>query len=355
MHSIFGGDISYLFLTILLQTEFTIKGDVNMKKFLSFILTICIVLSASSISFYAINENNCFTEQTIEFNEWDEYQKISSMSCQQLIELGYTKSEVSEIKNFDYENEIRRRAALDDNTLRLYKYTPSEIKELRAAAAMEKIPASIMKSISTATMTTRLKYISDGSRQESGKTMYYVNLRFFWQWNKMPFFRLFDMIAIAFNSTTANKFTYCAQSNQIIRIRYSAVSANATDYKKTLTWDQDASKIYCISKKFSLENKDLNNLPSHFAYYGYGNFQLTNRSKNARLYVDAAYGHTTVNITPSFSLSFSGSPISGGIDFCAGMDEQHCTGQFYENFTIAKSYIYHGTVYGKNDTGGNAA
>lgn len=32
-----------------------------------------------------------------------------------------------------------------------------------------------------------------------------------------------------------------------------------------------------------------------------------------------------------------------------------CTGYFYENFTIAKNYIYHGTVYGKNGTGGTAA
>ena len=60
-------------------------------------------------------------------------------------------------------------------------------------------------------------------------------------------------------------------------------------------------------------------------------------------------------MTPNFSLEFSKNPISCGIDFSFGMDEQHCTGYFYENFTIANNYIYHGTVYGKNNTGGNAS
>lgn len=98
--------------------------------------------------------------------------------------------------------------------------------------------------------------------------------------------------------------------------------------------------------------KDEDGIMTHFAYDGYGRVQLTNRSNNARLRIDASYGHAIISVTPSFSISLSGDTPS--IDFGIGVDEQHCTGEFYENYTITKPNIYHGTIYGKNNTGGTA-
>ena len=43
-----------------------------------------------------------------------------------------------------------------------------------------------------------------------------------------------------------------------------------------------------------------------------------------------------------------------GINFGFGIDEQHCTGWFFEDYTVSTSYVFHGVVRGKNNTGGAA-
>lgn len=129
-----------------------------------------------------------------------------------------------------------------------------------------------------------------------------------------------------------------------------ALASGDTKEDQVVSWVYSSSKPNSISAKFYTCMKNSGGAVTHFAYSGYGFFQLTNRSKNARLYVDASYGHTTLNITPSYSLNGSGLDLS--VDFCLGMDEQHCTGYYYENFTISRNYVYDGLVYGRNSTGG---
>ena len=323
------------------------------KKSLSIFLTLVLMLSIFSISSYAISAEELVTEKNITINEWDEYKSIVSKTDNELIELGCTEEDIANIRKFNYEEEIRNRAALDDQALKSYGYTTEEITELRKAAAMDNIPENVIQAISTATMTSKLSYVSNGSRKENNSTMYYVNMKYSWSWSRIPFFRVVDMVAVVFASSTSNSFTYCVQSNNKVHADLISVHPSYSTYSQVEPWVYSTKKANSISAKFALALTDGNGVITHFAYRGYGTFQLTNRSNKARLYVDAAYGHTTINIVPNYSLSGSG--LSVGIDFRVGMDEQHCTGYFYENFTIAKNYIYHGTVYGKNGTGGTAA
>lgn len=275
------------------------------------------------------------------------------MSDKELDEFGYTKEEIIEIRNFNYESEIRNRAKLDNKTLKAYGYTEKEIEELRRIASMENIPENEIKKISTATMTSKLYYISSGSRIEAGSTMYYVNLKYSWSWSKIPFFTIVDMVAVAFSSSTSDKFTYCVQSTDKVHAELISVHPSYSTRSQVEPWVYSTKKPNSISAEFALGVKDTDGILTHFAYSGYGTFQLTNRSNKARLHIDACYGHTTINIVPNYSLSGSG--LSVGINFKLGMDEQHCTGYFYEDYTIAKNYIYHGTIYGKNNTGGTAS
>ena len=322
-----------------------------MKKTISILLAIYFFVISLSVSSFAISGKDLLSNKNVIINEWDEYNKIISMTDKELLNFGYTKQEIKEIRNFDYEKEIRYRATLDDKTLKAYGYTNKDIKELRQVATMDNIPDNVIKSISKSTLTSSLRYDSSGSRIEGNAPMYYVNLKYSWSWNRIPFFRIVDMVAIVFASSTSNSFTYYAKSNYKVHANLVALSSAYSNYNQEISWVYSTDKPNSISAKFSLGLNNVEGDLTHFAYSGYGYFQLTNRSNTSRLYIDACYGHTTVNVVPNYSLSGTG--LSIGIDFRIGMDEQHCTGYFYEDFTIATNYIYHGTVYGKNNTGGS--
>ena len=318
----------------------------NIKKFLSFALALTII-TVLSMPAYAYSAGK---EKIFSINEWDEYQRVVSMSDNELLEAGYTKEDITQIRNFNYEEEIKKRAALDDETLKAYRYTDHEIKELREAAEMEKIPESVMRSISSSTMTSELKYQGNGSYVAGGSTMYYVDMKYSWSWSRIPYFTLMDMVAIAYNSSVSNQFIYTSVSGYNLRCHFQPLSSMDSAISQVKNWTYSTSKPNYISAKFAIGYYDDSGALTHFVYSGYGFFRLTNRSNNAQLYVDAAYGHATISINPSYSVSVSGASI--GLSFSSGVDEQHCTGWFYEDFTITRNRIYYGVVYGKNNTGG---
>ncbi len=323
----------------------------SIKKIISVLIVISLLFSVFSISTFASNINLIGTEKVVVINEWDEYKRITSMSDAELIALGYTTEKIAEIRAFDYEEEIRKTAKLSDEILISYGYTNEEIVALRKAASMKIIPENIIREISTATMISVLTYSSSGSRVEAGKTMYYVNMEYSWEWDHVPVFKLIDMVAVAYNSSTSDEFTYYATSANKVHADLKAMATGDTTVSQTVSWVYSVDKPNSISASFYICQKNSAGAVTHFAFSGHGKFQLTNRSNNARLYVDASYGHAIINIAPSYSIDLDGVDI--GIDFNFGIDEQHCTGYFYEDFTISRNYIYDGVVYGKNTTGGH--
>lgn len=317
---------------------------------MAFLVVIEMVFSFLFVNVSAVSAESEKIAKSTTINEWEQYNDIVSSTDADLKQKGYTEAEIAEIRSFDYEKEIRNRASLSDEMLYKYGYSDSEITELRNAAKLEDIPVSVMKTISSATMTTTLRYLSNGSRVEGGKTMYYVNMKFSWSWSRIPIFRLFDIVVVAFDSSTADKFSYCVQSSNQVHAKLKELSTSKI-IDRAYNWTLSTKYYNSIYVKFPICNHDVNANVSHFVYNGYGTFQLTNRSNKARLFVDACYGHTTTNIVPSFSISGTGPSLN--VSLVLGMDDQHCTGYFFENFTISKNYIYHGTVYGKSNSGGS--
>lgn len=210
---------------------------------------------------------------------------------------------------------------------------------------LDKIPEAVVKDISSSTLSSYLKVVSYGTLKENNKDVRYVDLEYHWTWNRVPFFTLSDMVAVAFGSNTSYKYAYKKVSNYRVTAPLSPVVSGVSLINQNIDWNYDTNKKDAIFAKFALALKGDNSRLEHFCWGGSGKFRLTNVNFNSRLYIDAAYGHTTIQFSPSFSVNISG--ISGGINFGFGMDEQHCTGLFYENFKIDNSYIYHGTIYGK--------
>lgn len=323
----------------------------SLKRCAVVVFTLMFLFSVLSLNVLATDSKELISSDKTIVNEWDEYIRITSMSDKELAKAGYSEDEIIEIRKFDYEKEIRNRARLDDDTLKKCGYTDKDIVELRQAAAMKTIPEDVMRSISETTMTSKLEYLDSNSRIEAGSTMYYVNLKFSWTWSRTPIFKLVDMVAVGYNSDDV-EFVYCAQSNHKVYANLISVNPSYSNVNQTENWVYSTSKANSISAKFAVALTDEEGVLTHFARSGYGIFQLTNRSNHERLYVDACYGHTTINIVPNYSVSTSGTSI--GINFRVGMDEQHCTGWFYEDYTISTSYVYYGVVEGKDNTGGAA-
>lgn len=320
------------------------KNNKEFRNTVSVFLVLIILISICSIGAFATDVESLEKGTTV-INEWDEYNRIVSMSDKKLSEAGYNKDEIAEIRAFDYEAEIKNRAKLDNQTLKAYGYTDKEIEELRQAAAMDEIPESVMKSISTSTMTSKLSYVSNGSRFEGNGTMYYVNMKFSWSWSRIPIFRLYDMVAVGYNSLAADQFSYCKQTNNNVHADLKPLLSNLPTHSQVVPWTYSTNKPNAISAKFQIGMQDMNGVLTHFAYDGYGTFQLTNRSNYARVFIDACYGHMTVSVNPGFGVNLSGGEAK--INFNLGFDEQHCTGHFFEDFSITDNYIQHGTVIGK--------
>lgn len=107
-----------------------------MKRMVSILVAILFLL-IFPLSVFA-NSKTLMNE--IKINEWENYKKISSMNDNELLSKGYSEAQISKIRSFNYEEEIRFRANLPDEKLVLYGYTKEEIDELRAAAALKEIP-----------------------------------------------------------------------------------------------------------------------------------------------------------------------------------------------------------------------
>ena len=317
-----------------------------MKRMVSILVAILFLL-IFPLSVFA-NSKTLMNE--IKINEWENYKKISSMNDNELLSKGYSEAQISKIRSFNYEEEIRFRANLPDEKLVLYGYTKEEIDELRAAAALKEIPESVMKSISTSTMTSSLKYLRNGSYSVLERPMYYVDLEYTWSWKRIPYFTVVDMVAVAFNSSGSESYVYTSVSGYNVRADLIAIESGYSNRTQVEPWVWDTSKANSVSASFAVAIKNNDRTITHFAYNGTGRLRLENRSNNGRLYIDAAYGHTTINIYPTYSLDLSGGSIS--LNFKIGMDEQHCAGVFLEDFTIRLADVYHGTIWGKNGTGG---
>ena len=81
------------------------------------------------------------------------------------------------------------------------KVAPVQQNEDKSTDAKKEIPESVMKSISTSTMTSSLKYLRNGSYSVLERPMYYVDLEYTWSWKRIPYFTVVDMVAVAFNSS----------------------------------------------------------------------------------------------------------------------------------------------------------
>lgn len=338
------------------QKQIILKlGENFMKKFTSILLTLITlisVLSFSSVSYAqntdvlqseGITTNSVNGETITEYNEYEMYKKIASKTDAQLKAEGYSDENIEYIRDFDFEEEIRLRASLPYETLKTYGYTDSEIKELKEIKSTDTLAEIQKKSIARATLGSSIRIHKKGTLTENGKKVNYVDLKYMFKWKRIPMFLLSDIVVIAFNSGNSSQYAYKKVSSYCMKAPLTVLSNNKTS-NQNISWKIDTKSGKAVSAKFAIGLKNMDGTMYSMCWGGTGYLRLTN-PKKARLYIDACYGHTTINIVPSFSVSTSGT-ASIGISLRKGMDARHDTGYYYDNFKIDNSYVYEGVVIG---------
>lgn len=319
----------------------------NLKRSVSIICAASLIFSTLIFAGAAPsdNETNTQTQETT-INEYEYYQKIISMSDEELMKQGCSEQEIREIRNFSFEDEIRKRAALDDDTLHKYGYTDEEIDELRSFARKRSISNNDVARIAEATLTTSFSLRQQGTRVSAGVTFRYVDTLYTWQWNRIPFFVLNDMIAIYFGSDDANEYRYdkCCDGE----VKYE-VTEMFTGNEKTYStnWEtkkENDGRTVHATIPLGIKNAGTGVL-ERFTYSGIAQLRIESRGLNNCLYIDAVYGHSQIQISPSFSLSPKNG-ADGAINFRIGMDEQHCCADFEPDFTLETGKRHMGNVSG---------
>ncbi len=316
------------------------------KRFLSLLMSILTITFTfiPTLEVFA-NEQPQITNNYQYINEYDMYCDLKEKSEKELLVYGYSKEEVQAIRDFNYEEAVRQRAKLPTETLIKYGYTKEEIIELKELEKLETIPSSTLKAISRGTLGSSIRVTKKGKLVEGGKTVNYVDLKYSFKWKRVPVFTLTDLVVIAFNSSNSNKFIY-----KIVSDNTHKLTANLTNLitgeklKANASWKFDTKSAQAVSAKFAIGLKDSSGNLTHMCWNGSGTIRLTNASSKSRLYIDACYGHTTINLVPNFSINLSG--VSIGVSLRKGMDSRHDTGYYYSNFTIDDSYVYEGVVLG---------
>lgn len=316
------------------------------NKALSFFMSIlAIVIAISPVVETFANEQLIFDDNYKYMNEYDMYCELKEKSDEELSIEGYSNKEIKEIKNFDFEEAIKQRAKLPTETLLKYGYTQKEIEELKELEKLETIPTAVLKEISRDTLGSSIRVAKKGTILENGTKVNYVDLKYSFKWKRVPVIMFIDFVAIAFNSSNSNQFIY-----KIVSDGTHKLTANLTELEtgsktsQIVSWKFDTNSQKAVSAKFAVGMKNSSGKVTHMCYSGSGTIRLTNTSSKSRLYIDACYGHTIINIAPSFSVNLKG--VSASISPKKGIDARHDTGYYYSDFTIDNSYVYSGVVLG---------
>lgn len=329
-----------------------------MKKSIAVLVCICTLVCSCTFFVSAGSTTSVKVEKT---NEYDVYNEYSKMTDKQLKKEGLTQEQIKYIRNFNFEDAIRYRASLSDETLESYGYSEKEIGELRAVASSDKISEADMRSISELTLKSYLRAIKRGNDTSgSADINYYCLMEYKFKWNRPPFFTFMDCIAISYrpNNSDALRYQKVYDGGSIIASDYSKYKLKVNYYdefsqenfSEYYEWELDDSGS-AISTSF---------IPGVNAYYtdpvtdqvysiicksGSGWFRLGYRYSSTAPYFCANYGHTIITWTPSFSIT------NFDVNFGFGVDEQKQKGWFDSDLTLNASQAHTEGVFGVGDTG----
>jgi hypothetical protein len=268
-----------------------------MKTIQRLFLVFVIITTFTLTAFASDVKSN--TSTTI--NEYDFLLDLNKESDSVLIERGYAANDIRVIRNAKeaYVNHLKACARLTPSALENLGYTKDQITSLQSFNGSE---SQIRALAATLDFNLTIDYVTWSSSDDRTN----ARLRFDFEWNGVPLIKTTDIIALSWNDWTINgKTAY---------VTYTNIYGNGSDFNRTATYVQNSGPTsYGGGYKFAMTQS--NNL--YWAKSGLGIFTLYHNHTEKDLSAYAEYGHSTITVTPTFSI-----PGYGSISFSYGTDTQ---------------------------------
>lgn len=225
-------------------------------------------------------------------NEYDILKTYQSLSDTKLQAMGYSNSDIQELRSFSLEESIYERSLLPTNELIKMGYTNEQIAILREYNGEEITPNSDVYAL-LATMST---YIGKTSLTSTKAQLYYS-----WSWSVLPTFTGTDAFAVSWLGADANSYPITmVKTASSAYVNYYIGSI----YSTTTNLSTNTSINTLKSSDFPMKKSD-----GSWAKVGELSFTIQPGSGSSNLYsveVQGAYAHSTATFTGSIGISATG-------------------------------------------------
>lgn len=216
-----------------------------------------------------------------------------------LASAGYEDEDIAKIKNYKeiLSEHIAELNTFSDDVLVELGYSESQIEDIRTFDGSETQMARISATVTINTHPVDFAYDGDYTR---GRFVYN------WKWNGVPEFKLRDMVAVSWNDWAVE-----AETSYVC---YSRSDTGVAAMSSTATFTQDGNGTTGATHSFLMRD-DSNSL--YYASNGNGSFTIrsdVHAKKDFYYYI--AYGHSQLVASISFSVSTGGGDAS--ISFSLG-------------------------------------
>lgn len=257
-------------------------------------------------------------------SEIEMYNDLKMKSDFELAKLGFSEVEILQLRAFDLLDAMRERAALDDETLRLYGYTEDEIIELREYVASG---GRLRKVISGSTLSLTFTFTGKIAKRSATGI-------FTWKWSRVPFFTMIDSIGVAWQKDAGSGF-FNYKKDDYNKVTYTYKKINPDAYGNAT--ETGTSKWRVVTNTAIDARIPISIGKDYFAFSGEGKFRLESTSGDVtEFYIDAGYGHSIISFEPGISISPGG--VKAGVDFKGGADERHIKRVYNGSFSVVHNY-----------------
>ena len=239
-----------------------------------------------SLDLVKLYEETDWKKDTNTFSEFEIYERLANTPSAQLEEYGYTLNEIATIRNFrnELDEHVRQMNTLDDNTLREFQYTPSQIDAIRNYDGSDEALSRAAATVSLGLNIDYCTYNASTNRTSS-------RIRFNFSWNGQPFFKMKDMMTVGWDDWY--------QASKSANVQYKYIYSGGTTKNQTPTYVEPSNgKGYGGGYKFNAVIDD------NYYYAQNGNCAFVLDCPGEKdMHTIGVFAHQTLNIEPSFSVS----------------------------------------------------
>lgn len=276
---------------------------------------------ASNIENSMIESESQEFEQYIEQNvvTYDEYEVIQDLRYKddnELVELGYSKETIDQIKSDELEQTLRKeimeRAEMSVQELKNLGYSDEKIHVLKSLTGEESLEELSARGV-FATLSCSAEFLNHYYKTASNTT--FMLAKFSWEWSEGTLVALTDGAAVGWNHDFAMNNNLSSLYNKH-KITYINTQDSSDVY--TVTNIMEEVELNCSIDKFGVAQYQ--GKTQYFAKKGSGIIALSQTGKVENVKFVFKYGHNTVLADISLSAPF-------GVGFgLSGVEETYTSG-----------------------------